>query len=181
MLVADDDPVMRTLMVEALTRAGFDVVTASDGQGVIDAASVGRFDAIVLDLLMPSTNGLQATHALRAEPNGETLPIIIVSGLDDPGSQAQAFSLGADDFITKPIVPSELVARVRRSLRPGTGVGSGERASAALCPAPWPPPAVSVDEVAQCPWPAPVSRTHPPRPRWFQRFLGLGRSARGRT
>lgn len=156
-LVADDDVVTRMLMVEALKRAAFDVVVASDGQQAINVARTESFDAVVIDLLMPSTNGLQATQTLRAEPNRETLPIIMVSGTKDPRLQAQAFALGADDFITKPFAPSELVARVRGALRPRAGGADTVNMSRATQRAPWPPPsAAAIAAAFRCPWPPPA-------------------------
>ena len=156
-LVADDDVVTRTMMVEALKRAAFDVVVASDGQQAIHVARTGAFDAVVIDLVMPSTNGLQATESLRAEPTHETLPIIMVSGTNDPRLQAQAFALGANDFITKPFTQSELVARVRGALRPKAVDVDSASVSSAAPNAPWPPPGASVIDVARrCTWPPPA-------------------------
>ena len=107
---------------------------------------------MVMDVLMPNTNGLQATHELRSAPNYEALPIIMVSGIDDARLRAQAAELGADDFITKPFAPSELLARVRAVLR--------SRSVDANC-APWPSPSAKAVQAVQasrrCPWPPPVA------------------------
>jgi len=161
-LVADDDVVMSALMAAALKGAGFDVVVVADGQQAINEAQTGAFDVMVIDVLMPSTNGLQATHALRSLPNRMALPIIMVSGTDDARLRSQAADLGADDFITKPFSPSELVARVRAVLRSRSVEASR---------APWPPPSAQAVQAIRaihasrhCPWPPPVALRNEPSP-----------------
>lgn len=158
-LVADDDVVMSALMAAALEGAGFDVAVVSDGQQAINEARTGVFDVMVIDVLMPSTNGLQATHALRSAPNRVLLPIVMVSGTDDARLRAQAADLGADDFITKPFSPSELVTRVCAVLR-----SRSVDANRAL----WPPPTVQAAHAIHAsrhyPWPPPVVLGNEPSP-----------------
>lgn len=116
-LVADDDAVIRTMMMEVLRRAGFEVVGAIDGAEAIAATAERRPDVVVIDMEMPGTNGCEAIGALRADPALRTLPVIVVSGSEDVRSRVLALNLGADDFLVKPAAPDELVARVRAQLR----------------------------------------------------------------
>lgn len=116
-LVADDDPVNRTMMMAALSRAGFAVIGAVGGDEAVNAAFASRPDAVVIDLMMPGTSGLQAINAMRTDPSMRTLPAIVVSGLEDVGSRVETLVGGADDFIVKPVATAELVARVEAQLR----------------------------------------------------------------
>lgn len=116
-LVADDDAVIRTMMMEVLRRAGFGVIGAIDGAEAIAVTAERRPDVVVIDMEMPGTDGCEAIGALRADPALRTLPVIVVSGSEDVRSRVLALNLGADDFLVKPAAPDELVARVRAQLR----------------------------------------------------------------
>jgi diguanylate cyclase (GGDEF)-like protein len=102
-LVADDDPVMRLLMLEMLTQVGLDAVEAEDG-----AAALARFrqihpDLVLLDVDMPGMDGFDVCRAIRAQENGAAVPIIMVTGGDDVEAVTQAYEDGATDFVSKPI------------------------------------------------------------------------------
>jgi EAL domain-containing protein (putative c-di-GMP-specific phosphodiesterase class I)/CheY-like chemotaxis protein len=116
-LVADDSPSHRAATVAMLERSGFDVIAAADGGETIDLVRRHPPDIIVIELMMPVLSGFETIAALRADSEMSTIPTIVVSGLDDIQSRLDAFAIGADDFITKPVNPAELVARVRAQLR----------------------------------------------------------------
>lgn len=113
-LVVDDEPKITRLTRDYLENAGFDVLTASDGQSALASARVDQPDLVVLDLGLPDINGLDVCRALRRSSN---VPIIMLTARDEESDKLVGLELGADDYITKPFSPKELVARVRAVLR----------------------------------------------------------------
>lgn len=113
-LVVDDEPKIVRLARDYLEHAGFAVVAAYDGQAAMAAARSDKPDLIVLDLSLPRLNGLDVTRTLRRESN---VPIIILTARSEESDKLVGLELGADDYITKPFSPKELVARVRTVLR----------------------------------------------------------------
>jgi DNA-binding response OmpR family regulator len=104
-----------------LENAGFAVVTAGDGQSAIHAFRTRHPDLVVLDLGLPELDGLDVTRAIRAE---SPAPIVMLTARDDELDKLLGLELGADDYITKPFSPRELVARVRAVLRRTEGTGT---------------------------------------------------------
>ena len=113
-LVIDDEPKIAKLARDYLERGGFRVVTAADGRTAFAAARHERPDLIVLDLNLPELDGLDVCRALRRESD---VPIIMLTARVDEADRLIGLELGADDYITKPFSPRELVARVRAVLR----------------------------------------------------------------
>ncbi|MEX0592253.1 MAG: response regulator [Nitriliruptoraceae bacterium] len=116
-LVADDDADIRLLLTTCLELEGFEVIQASDGDEVIEYARRGDTDVLVLDILMPGLSGLEVLERLRADGQTEHLPVLILTALTGTGDLVTGLGAGADDYIRKPFVPSELVARVQSALR----------------------------------------------------------------
>jgi len=113
-LVIDDEPKIVRLARDYLEHAGFAVIAAYDGQAAIAAARSDKPDLIVLDLGLPRLDGLDVTRALRRDSN---VPIIMLTARSEESDKLVGLELGADDYITKPFSPKELVARVRTVLR----------------------------------------------------------------
>ncbi len=113
-LVVDDEPKIVALARDYLEHAGFAVVSASDGSEALMRARSDAPDLIVLDLGLPKLDGLDVARGLRRDSN---VPIIILSGRSDESDKLVGLELGADDYVTKPFSPKELVARVRAVLR----------------------------------------------------------------
>jgi two-component system alkaline phosphatase synthesis response regulator PhoP len=113
-LVVDDEPKIVGLARDYLEHAGFAVVSASDGSEALARARTDAPDLIVLDLGLPKLDGLDVARALRRHSN---VPIVILSGRSDESDKLVGLELGADDYVTKPFSPKELVARVRAVLR----------------------------------------------------------------
>ena len=113
-LVVDDEPKITRLVRDYLENAGFSVVTAADGREALMRARTEHPDLVILDLGLPQIDGLDVTRRLRRE--GE-LPIIMLTARDDETDKLIGLELGADDYVTKPFSPRELVARVRAVLR----------------------------------------------------------------
>ena len=102
-LVADDDPVMRLLMLEMLDSVGLVGIEAEDGAQAVDLAHARAPDLILLDVEMPKMDGFAACRAIRDLPNGATVPIVMVTGGDDLEAVTNAYEAGATDFVSKPI------------------------------------------------------------------------------
>ena len=113
-LVVDDEPKIVQLARDYLERAGFVIRTAGDGKSALAAARAEKPDLIVLDLGLPEMDGLDVARALRKESN---VPIIMLTARGEETDKLVGLELGADDYITKPFSPKELVARARAVLR----------------------------------------------------------------
>src|SRR5919106_4097758 len=113
-LVVDDEPRITRLVRDYLERAGFAVSVARDGEEALMRARTERPDLVILDLGLPRLDGLDVTRRLRADGN---VPIIMLTARDDETDKLIGLELGADDYVTKPFSPRELVARVRAVLR----------------------------------------------------------------
>jgi two-component system alkaline phosphatase synthesis response regulator PhoP len=113
-LVVDDEPRIVQVVRDYLEHGGFTVLTASDGAAALRTARTGRPDLVVLDLSLPGLDGLDVARSLRRD--GE-VPIIMLTARTEESDKLVGLELGADDYITKPFSPKELVARVRAVLR----------------------------------------------------------------
>lgn len=114
LLVVDDDADIRTLLAEQLAAAGFVVSTAGNGAQMRQILSSEQIDLIVLDLNMPREDGLTLCRELRSR---STLPVIMLTARGAPVDRIVGLEMGADDYVTKPFEPRELVARIRNVLR----------------------------------------------------------------
>ena len=113
-LVVDDEPKIAALARDYLEHAGFAVLTAGDGPSALTTIRQRRPDLVVLDLGLPGLDGLDVTRELRRE---SSIPIVMLTARDDELDKLLGLELGADDYLTKPFSPRELVARVRAVLR----------------------------------------------------------------
>jgi DNA-binding response OmpR family regulator len=113
-LVADDDRNIADLVRMYLAKAGYDVVVATDGSQTQKLLREQRFDLLVLDIMMPGPDGLQIIRALRRRSE---MPVIFVTARSGDIDKIAGLQLGADDYVTKPFNPAELVARVQSVLR----------------------------------------------------------------
>jgi DNA-binding response OmpR family regulator len=115
-LVVDDESKIVRLARDYLEHAGFEVSVAHDGRSALDATRAEKPDLVVLDLGLPDIDGLDVTRHLRRESE---VPIIMLTARGDEADRVAGLELGADDYVTKPFSPRELVARVRAVLRRG--------------------------------------------------------------
>ncbi len=113
-LVLDDDPSTRQMVSDFLADYDYRVTAVATGARMSEVLELERVDLLVLDLRLPGDDGMQIARRLRADSD---LPIIVVTGRHDEADRVMALELGADDYVTKPFSPRELLARVRALLR----------------------------------------------------------------
>ncbi|MFF3956733.1 response regulator transcription factor [Streptomyces sp. NPDC001890] len=113
-LVVDDDPTVAEVVTGYLRRAGHSVDHAADGPAALDSAARHDPDLVVLDLMLPGIDGLEVCRRLRAE---HPVPVIMLTACGDENDRISGLELGADDYVTKPFSPRELVLRVESVLR----------------------------------------------------------------
>jgi DNA-binding response OmpR family regulator len=114
-LVVDDDATVSDVVRRYLERAGYEVALAGDGFGALDAVARRRPELVVLDLMLPGLDGLEVCRRLRA--GDPELPIVMLTALGEESDRLAGLELGADDYVTKPFSPRELVLRVQSVLR----------------------------------------------------------------
>ncbi len=113
-LVVDDETSIREVLTRYLEREGYRVEVAADGQSALLAAATSTPDLIVLDLMLPGIDGLEVCRRLRSQ---SAVPIIMLTARDEEADKLIGFTTGADDYLTKPFSPAELVLRVKAVLR----------------------------------------------------------------
>lgn len=128
-LLVEDDPALLAILEAAVAFGGFSSDSVSTGEDAVRALKAGQFDVLLLDLGLPDCEGGDLLSKLRASSD---IPIIVVSGRGTERDKIEALDLGADDFVAKPFLPGELLARIRAALR---RAALSDRASAAADPA----------------------------------------------
>lgn len=131
-LVADDQAANRELLQELLTEQGFHVVTAADGQNALQTLSTTPVDLVLLDVMMPGMTGFEACQKIKGNPDTELLPVVLVTALSDKQDRLEGIQAGADDFLTRPVDRTELLARVRSLVKLKMRTDELERAESVL-------------------------------------------------
>jgi phosphate regulon transcriptional regulator PhoB len=116
-LVVDDEADLVDLISYNLKKEGFNIDSAMDGETAFSKLKKGRYDLVVLDLMLPGIQGMELCRMLRNDPKTEDLPIIMLTAKGEEVDKILGLEMGADDYITKPFSPRELVARVKAVLR----------------------------------------------------------------
>ena len=124
-LVVDDEPDIVALVAYHLAKSGFRVSTASSGPEALEAARKERPALLVLDLMLPGLSGLEVLEALRADDATKSIAVLMLTARREEQDRIAGLSLGADDYLTKPFSPQELVLRVRAILRRLGAAGAG--------------------------------------------------------
>ncbi len=118
-LVAEDDEIMRESIKHMLKQEGLTVITAENGREAIELFQADAPDLVITDILMPFISGLEFIDVIRN--SSKQLPIIVLSAMDEEDTVMEAFNMGADDFLTKPVKSSELSIRLKRLLKKKPG------------------------------------------------------------
>ena len=126
-LIVDDEPAVRAALDRALRLDGYEVELAADGREALDRLGDVRHDAVVLDVAMPGIDGLEVCRRLRSDPRTGRIPVVMLTARATEADRIVGLELGADDYITKPFSPRELVARLRAVLRRTSGPPEGSQ------------------------------------------------------
>ena len=116
-LVADDEAINRALIQRRLEREGYRVLTARDGREAVRLAREALPDLVILDVMMPGMDGLDACRLIKEDDRTRDIPVIFLSARDETEMKVSGLGLGADDYISKPFEAAELVARVHVRIR----------------------------------------------------------------
>jgi signal transduction histidine kinase len=116
-LVVDDNPNNLNILSEILDEHGYEIFFALDGESALDRAQLGNPDLILLDVMMPGMDGFETCQKLKKNPETTDIPVIFMTALDSAQDKVEAFELGAVDYITKPVEPLEVLARVKTHLK----------------------------------------------------------------
>src|ERR1043166_6490871 len=116
-LLIEDDARVASMVAEYLGRQELDVTVAPDGERGLAALRRGRFDVVLLDVMLPGIDGLEVCRRLRAAPEGAALPVVMLTARGEDVDKIVGLELGADDYLAKPFNPRELLARLRAVLR----------------------------------------------------------------
>src|SRR5438552_2546360 len=116
-LVVDDDPVILKLLQVNFELEGFRVLTAGDGREGVDTARAEHPDVVISDIMMPNVNGLELLSQLKSSPETENIPVVLLSAKAQEADVQDGFERGADDYVTKPFDPLDLVERVQRLVK----------------------------------------------------------------
>ena len=119
-LIADDNPQILELLEAYLDPLNVRVVLAADGEATLDAVEREQPDLILLDIMMPKLSGFEVCRRLKQDEQHRTIPVIMVTALNEMGDVERARDCGADDFLTKPVNKLELLRRVQALLEKGT-------------------------------------------------------------
>lgn len=125
-LLVDDDTELASMLKEYLELEGYEVMAVNDGEAGVEEARSGRYALVVLDVMMPRLNGIEALRRIRSE---SLLPVLMLTAKGDDVDRVLGLELGADDYVPKPCTPRELAARIRAILR-RTGTATAETSAA---------------------------------------------------
>ena len=120
-LVADDEEDIRSLVAFRLRRAGYEVITAVDGEEALLLATTRLPDLAVLDMMMPKATGLEVLRSMREHEATKDIPVILLTARAQEGDVIRGFEAGADDYVKKPFSPQDLQARVQALLERSAG------------------------------------------------------------
>jgi DNA-binding response OmpR family regulator len=126
-LLVEDEGDVAELIRYNLAKEGYDVVLTANGNEALRLAREHRPDVLLLDIMVPQLNGWEVCRRLKKDPELASIPVIMVSGRVEEGDKVLGFEVGADDYVTKPSSPRELIARVRAVLRRGRQVDAMEK------------------------------------------------------
>lgn len=119
-LLVEDDSMLQRVIKTALAKEGYSVDTAANGKDAIVLLEENNYNynLLIADIMMPFINGFELVNHVKRSPNGDNIAVIMISSLNNEESILQGFDLGADDYVKKPLIPSELMVRVKRLLNP---------------------------------------------------------------
>ncbi|MEP6873663.1 MAG: response regulator transcription factor [Burkholderiales bacterium] len=163
-LIVDDAPENLAMLHEALDAVGYRVLVATDGHTALDRVAQLLPDVILLDAIMPGLDGFETCRRLKADPQGAHIPVVFMTGLCETSHILAGFQAGGVDYLTKPIKPPEVLARIAAHVRNARQMVSARQAVDAAGHA-----MLSVDMLGQVRWQSPAARE------WLRTWLDAGR------
>ena len=118
-LIADDDELLRELVEFKLSQLGLAVTSVGDGETALEVATRGEVDLVILDGMMPGLDGFEVLRRLKENESTRSLPVVLLTARKMESDIVSGLTLGADEYVVKPFMPEELMARIRRLLGPG--------------------------------------------------------------
>ena len=115
-LIVEDDEIMLKAIRNILNKDGYTVISAKDGKEAFEKLENAEYDIVVTDLMMPYANGLEIVSRIRTDDSKKDVGVIVVSSVGNEETITEAFRLGADDYLKKPIMAGELLIRIRKLL-----------------------------------------------------------------
>ena len=112
-LVVEDQEDARRILRDLLSRAGFDLIEAENGEDAVASAQTNRPDLILMDIQLPLLDGYEATRRIKADPDLKAIPIIVVTSYALSGDEEKARRAGCDDYVAKPFSPRQLLAKIK--------------------------------------------------------------------
>lgn len=116
-LLIDDDELILKVIQRILSKEGFDVKTANNGKDALEYIDKEKFSMVITDLMMPYSNGFEVISKLKQHPNAVGVPVVVISSVGTENAVKEGLNIGADDYLRKPIMPDELIIRVKRLLK----------------------------------------------------------------
>ncbi len=116
-LLIDDDELILKVINRILTKEGYDVKTATNGKDALEMLESQKFDLLITDIMMPYSNGYEVISKFKQHPNAVGVPIMVISSIGTEKAVREGLNIGADEYLRKPIMPDELMIRVRRFLK----------------------------------------------------------------
>jgi len=126
-LVVDDEKDILDLVTYNLNKEGFETETSADGEEALGAIRKGRYDLVILDLMLPGIQGMELCRILKSSGETASIPVIMLTAKSEELDKVLGLEMGADDYITKPFSPRELIARVKAVLRRSREKPAGEK------------------------------------------------------
>src|SRR6266849_4138718 len=131
-LIADDQSANRELLEELLTAQGCKVITVADGAAAVEELTRTQVDLVLLDVMMPGLNGFETCEKIKNNPDTYLIPVIMITALSDKQDRLEGIKVGADDFLSRPVDRTELLARARSLLKLKQRTDELERAESVL-------------------------------------------------
>lgn len=116
-LLIDDDELILKVMNLILTKEGYNVIAVNNGKDALEKIEAEKYDMVITDLMMPYSNGFEIISKFKQHPNALNVPIIVISSVGTESAIKEGLNIGADDYIRKPIMPDELLIRIKRLIK----------------------------------------------------------------
>ncbi len=116
-LLIDDDELILKVMNRILTKEGYNVIAVNNGKDALEKIEAEKYDMVITDLMMPYSNGFEIISKFKQHPNALNVPIIVISSVGTESAIKEGLNIGADDYIRKPIMPDELLIRIKRLIK----------------------------------------------------------------